>query len=126
MTRLERQIHQAVKDTAWLIRKAGTSARLLRPVKAGEDSFFGSFESDETEIGTISIEKKLLEEQDLAEIGADAVADVLPDSGVEESDILEIEGIRYRATDVKPQNFFGAVTHIRLHLELEKRETDGA
>jgi len=55
---------------------------------------------------------------------ADAAASVLPDSSVQEQDILIIDVIRYRVTEVKPQNCFGAITHIDLHLELEKCEVN--
>jgi len=78
----ERQRRQAADDVAWLIRQSGVEARIFRPQLAGEDSFFGSRESSEIEIGTIPIEVKHLPPSDLAEIGADAVASVLPDSGV--------------------------------------------
>ena len=50
------------------------------------------------------------------------MASVLPDSGVQEQDFLKIGAIRYRVTEVKPQNLFGKITHFDLHLELEKRE----
>jgi len=105
-----------------MIRKSGLTATVTRPVKGGEGSFFGPHATSETVVGSIPIEMKDLQPKDLAEIGADAVASVLPDSGIEEQDFVEVQGIRYRATNVKPQNLFGEVTHLYLHLELEKRE----
>ncbi len=120
----DRQRRQMNDDVAWLIRQSGVSARVFRPER--EDSFFGSHEIRETEIADIPIDIKALSPKDLAEIGADAAASVLPDSGVLESDILEIDGLRYRVTEVKPQNSFGACTHLDLHLELEKREANDA
>jgi len=118
----ERQRQQITGDVAWMIRQSGLRATILRPEASDEDSFFGSHETAELEIGTIAIEMKALKPKDLAEIGADAAASVLPDSAVQEQDILIIDGIRYRLTEVKPRNCFGAITHIDLHLELEKRE----
>ena len=120
----ERQHRQMTGDVAWMIRQSGLRATILRPEAADEDSFFGSHETAEVEIGTIPIEMKVLSPKDLAEIGADAAASVLPDSSVQEQDILIIDDIRYRVTELKAQNCFGAITHIELHLELEKREVN--
>ena len=117
-----RQRQQLTGDVAWMIRQSGRTATILRPQNAGQDSFFGSHETAEVEIGAIPIEIKALSPKDLAEIGADAAASVLPDSGVQEQDILMIDAIRYRLTELKAQNCFGAITHIDLHLELEKME----
>jgi len=118
----ERQRRQAAGDVAWMIRQSGQTAVIFRPQAAGEGSFFGPREAAEAEIGTIPVEVKDLPPADLAEIGADAVASVLPDSGVLEQDFLKIGATRYRVTEVKPQNLFGKITHFDLHLELEKRE----
>jgi len=118
----ERQRRQAAGDVAWMIRQSGQTATIFRPQVAGEGSFFGPREAVEAEIGTIPVEVKDLPPADLAEIGADAVASVLPDSGVQEQDFLKIGAVRYRVTEVKPQNLFGKITHLDLHLELEKRE----
>lgn len=118
----DRQRRQMNRDIAWLIRQSGVSARVFRTQREGEDSFFGSHESAEVEVAVVPIEIKALSPKDLAEIGADAVASVLPNSGVQEQDILDVDGVRYRVTEVKPQNCFGAITHFDLHLELEKRE----
>ena len=118
----ERRQRQAAGDVAWIIRRSGVQAVLSRPQVVGEGSFFGPREPTETEIGTIPIEVKELSPADLTEIRADAAASVLPDSGVQEQDFLRIASVRYRVTEVKPQNFFGVVSHLDLHLELEKRE----
>ncbi len=118
----ERQRRQAAGDVAWMIRQSGQTATILRPQVTDEDSFFGPREAAEAEIGSIPVEVKNLAPKDLAEIGADAVASVLPDCGVLEQDFLRIGATRYRVTEVKPQNLFGQITHLDLHLELEKRE----
>ena len=119
---IERQRRQAKKDVAWMIRKSGLTTHVTRPAIAGEGSFFGPHAASETVVASIPIEMKDLPPKDLAEIGADAVASVLPDCGIEEQDFAEIQGIRYSVTNLKPQNLFGEVTHFDLHLELEKRE----
>ena len=120
----ERQRRQTAEDVAWMIRQSGQTATIFRPQVMGADSFFGPREAAETEIGSIPVEVKDLSPKDLAEIGADAVASVLPDSGVQEQDFLKIGATRYRVTEVKPQNLFGQITHLDLHLELEKREAE--
>lgn len=117
-----RQRRQAAGDVAWLIRQSGRTATLIRPQTAAGDSFFGPRETGENDLGGIPVEVKDLSPADLTEIGADAVASVLPESGVQEQDFLVFGGQRYRVTEVKPQNLFGVVTHLDLHLEHEKRE----
>jgi len=117
-----RQRQQTAADVAWMIRQSGQTATIFRPQAAGEDSFYGPREATEAEIGSIPIEVKALPPKDLAEIGANAVASVLPDSGVQEQDFLRIGSTRYRVSEIKPQNLFGQITHFDLHLELEKRE----
>jgi len=41
---------------------------------------------------------------------------------VRESDFLAIGQTRYRVTAVKPHSFFGAITHLDLHLARERRD----
>jgi hypothetical protein len=118
---MTRQTEQAARDVAWLIRQTGTIAKVMRPTPAGTGSFYGSHEASETPVGEVPIEMRDLPPKDLAELGADAVAAVLPDAGIVENDFVEVAGVRYRVTDVKPQRFFGTVTHIDLHLARERR-----
>ena len=118
---MTRQTEQAARDVAWLIHQAGTVANVSRPEPAGESSFYGSHEASETSVGEVPIEMRDLPPKDLAELGCDAVAAVLPDAGIVENDFVEEAGVRYRVTDVKPQLFFGTVTHADLHLERERR-----
>jgi len=119
---IQRQCAQARKDVEWMIHRSGVMGMLSRPTVAGLDSFFGPHEPTETPVGEIPVEMKTLNPADLAEIGADAVASVVPDSGVQEQDFLEVDGVRYRVTDVKSHIFFGQITHLELHLEREKRD----
>ena len=118
---MTRQTKQAARDVAWLIRQAGTVANVSRPTKTGDGSFYGSHEASETSVGEVPIEMRDLPPKDLAELGADAVAAVLPDAGIVENDFVEVAGVRYRASEVKPQRFFGTVTHVDLHLVRERR-----
>jgi hypothetical protein len=113
--------NQAVKEVRWLIGQSGVTGKLTRPQAAGQGSFFGPTETGEVDVATIPIEMQDLPPKDLTEIGADAVACVLPDAGVQEQDFLAIGETRYRVTAVKPHNFFGAVTHLDLHLTRERR-----
>jgi len=118
---LNRQTAQAAGDVAWMIRQAGTTAHVTRPTPAGTGSFYGAHEAAETVVGDVPIELRDLPSADLAELGCDAVASVLPDSGVLENDFVAVGGVRYRVSEAHPQNLFGTVTHLDLHLEREKR-----
>ena len=118
---MNRQTAQAARDVAWLIRQADTTAQVTRPQAAGDGTFFGPHEPTEDAVGEVPIELKDLEPKDLAEIGADAVAAVLPDAGVAENDFVEVGDVRYRVSALKPQRFFGTVTHVDLHLVRERR-----
>jgi len=117
-----RYSNQAQKEVRWLIEQSGLTAVLTRPQSSSDTKFFGANETSETTIGTIPVEIKDLPPKDLTEIGADAVAHVLADSGVQEQDFLAIDGVRYRTTTIKPHNFFGTVSHLELHLTLERRD----
>ena len=118
----EKYVQQASREVKWLIEQSGVSARLTRPRRQGQGSFYGSSETSEELVGGIPVEMQDLPPKDLTEIGADAVACVLPDCGVQEQDFLAVSGTRYRVTEVKPHNFFGTVTHLELHLERERRD----
>ena len=118
---LSRQTRQAAGDVAWLIRQADTTAHVTRPTPAGAGTFFGPHEAGETVVGDVPIEMNDLQPKDLAELGCDAVASVLPDAGVVENDFVAVSGLRYRVSEVKPQNLFGTVTHFDLHLVMERR-----
>ena len=118
----KRYPNQAQKEIRWLIEQSGVTGKVTRPQAGGEGTFFGPNETAEEEVGTVPIEMQDLPPKDLTEIGADAVACVLPDAGVQEQDFLAIGETRYRVTEVKPHNFFGTVTHLDLHLERERRD----
>ena len=106
-------------DTAELIRASGETAEILRPSVSGAGDFAGPHASSEELLGTVAIEFQQLSPEELKQIGADGICSMLPDSDVAEGDILVYNGDRYRVTDVKPENCFGAVTHLTVKLEHE-------
>ena len=106
-------------STAELIRASGESAGLLRPAVSGVGEFSGPHEPTEESLGVVPIEFKQLSPDDLKQIGADGLCSMLPDAGVIEGDILVFNEQRYRVSDVKPMNCFGAVSHLIVKLERE-------
>ena len=93
------------------------TAEIIRPTVAGVGSFAGSYEAEETSLGTIPLEFKQLSAEELKQIGADGVCSTPPDSGIQENDILIYQESRYRVTELKLENCFGAVTHLTVKLE---------
>ena len=93
------------------------TAEIIRPTLAGAGSFAGSHESAESSLGMIPVEFKQLSAEELKQIGADGVCSIPPDSGIQENDVLLYQDNRYRVTELKPENCFGAVTHLTVKLE---------
>ena len=93
------------------------TAEIIRPTVTGVGSFAGSHESSESSLGMIPVEFKQLSAEELKQIGADGICSTPPDSGIVENDILIYQGNRYRVTELKPENCFGAVTHLTVKLE---------
>ena len=106
-------------NTAELIRASGESAELLRPTVLGAGEFSGPHEPSEASLGIMSIEFQQLSPDDLKQIGADGMCSMLPDADVIEGDILIFDEVRYRVSDVKPMNCFGAVSHLVVKLKRE-------
>ena len=104
-------------DVGALIEEFSETAELIRPTISGAGSFAGSHEPEESSLGTIAIEFKQLSPEELKQIGADGVCSMPPDTDIQEGDILVYQNARYRVTDVKPENCFGAVTHLTVKLE---------
>jgi len=100
-----------------LIEESSETAEIIRPAVAGVGSFAGAFEPSESSMGFVPIEFKQLSPEELKQIGADGIGSLQPDSGIQENDIIVYQGARYRATEVKPENCFGAVTHLTVKLE---------
>lgn len=107
---------QAVRDVERIIRSSGESAKIYRPGNASA-KVNGVVPGALTLISEVPIEMNFLTPKDLAEIGASALASVLPGSSIVENDTIEVAGTRYMATEVKPENLEGSITHIVLHLE---------
>ena len=108
-----------VYDTTELLLASGETAEILRPSVSEAGSFAGPHEPAEDSLGTVVIEFRQLSPEKLKQIGADGVCSMLPDSDVAEGDIVVYGDARYRVTDVKPENCFGAVTHLMVKLEHE-------
>ena len=111
-------------DTAELIRASGETGELLRPAVAGAGGFAGSYAPSEESLGSVPLEFQQLSPEELKQVGADGMCSLLPDAGVAEGDILVFNEVRYRVTDVKPVNCFGAVSHLVAKLEREYQKRD--
>ena len=105
------------EDVGALIEAFSEIAELIRPVVSGAGSFTGSYEPEESPLGVIPLEFKQLSPEELKQLGADGVCSLLPDADIQEGDILVYQDARYRVTDVKRENCFGAVTHLTVKLE---------
>ena len=111
-------------DVRRIIEACGETARILRPEKEEEDSFFGPHESGETEISAAApCELQHLPPEAVVQQGHDSVLHVLPDADVNENDFVEVEENRYRVTDIVPHDCFGVITHLELRLEKEYRDS---
>ena len=104
-------------NVSGLIEAFSDTAEIIRPAVSGVGSFAGSYEPEESSLGMVSIEFKQLSPEELKQLGADGVCSMLPDADIREGDILVYQNARYRVTDVKPENCFGAVTHLTVKLE---------
>ncbi len=111
-------------DTAELICASSQTAQLLRPSVASIGEFTGPHEPTEESLGTVPIEFQQLSPDELKQIGADGMCSMLPETDVSEGDLLVYNEVRYRVTDVKPVNCFGAVSHLVLKLEREYQAHD--
>ena len=100
-----------------LIAEFSETAEHIRPAVSGAGSFAGSFEASELSLGNIPLEFKQLSPDDLKQVGADGVCYLPADSNVQEEDILVYQNVRYKITDVKTENCFGAITHLTVKLE---------
>ncbi len=105
------------EDVGALIEAFSETAELIRPTVSGAGSFTGAYEPEETSLGTVPIEFKQLSPEELKQLGADGVCSLLSDTDIREGDILVYQGDRYRATNVKRENCFGAVTNLTVKLE---------
>jgi len=123
---MQAAVAQVVRDVKWMIEAFRTTAIHSRRAIAGSDTFYGPRETLETTIGTIYLEFNELPPNSVSgdsmtNIGTDAIANVLPGSGVTEQDFLTVHGRKYRVIEVQTHNYFGEITHYGLKLALERR-----
>ena len=104
-------------DVDALIEAFTETAEIIRSTVSGAGSFSGAYESEESLIGTVPIEFKQLSPEELKQLGADGVCSLLSNTDIQEGDILVYQGDRYRVTNVKTVNCFGAETHLIAQLE---------
>lgn len=98
-----------------LIRSFKTSAVLSRP-GAAVRRIDGLLHGPEQTVGTIPIKMNWQSASKLVDLGCDAKATVLPDSGVQEEDFLTVNGHRYRVANLQPRIIGGDVVSIDLVL----------
>jgi len=106
-------------DTADLIRMSGETARIIRPVVKDAGSFAGPHSETENVIADVPIEFQSLSPTEQKQIGADGLCNLLPETDVKDGDLVIFGGVRFVVTDVRPENCFGAVTHLTVRLERE-------
>ena len=111
-------------DVAELIRISGQTAEIRRSEAVGAGSFAGPGESAESVVGIVPIEFQQLSPEELKQIGADGVCSMLPEADVREGNVLVFGDVRFVVTDVRPENCFGAVTHLTVRLEREYRRCE--
>jgi len=95
------------------------TAEIFRPIIANSGSFVGPHEPVEELIGAVPLEFRQLSPEDLKQKGSDGTADFPADSNIAEGDVILYLGNRYKVTNVKKENCFGAVTHLTASLERE-------
>ena len=105
------------EDVGGLIEAFTETAEIIRPTASGVGSFTGAYEPEELSIGTVPIEFKQLSPEELKQLGADGVCSLLSNTDIQEGDILVYQDDRYRVTNVKLANCFGAETHLIVQLE---------
>ena len=104
-------------DVSELIAAYSETAEIIRPMVSGAGSFAGAYEPEESSLGIVPIEFKQLSPEELKQVGADGICSLLPATDIQEGDVIVYQDIRYRVTEVKPENCFGAVTHLTVKLE---------
>jgi len=111
VSEVERQ--QAVADVRAIILAAGQEAQVSRPVPG--ERLFGIDATEYAAVGTIPVECVPTPPEELAQ-KIDGTAHVLPDADVLVQDRLVIAGVVYRVQAVRPERWFGVVTHQVLSL----------
>jgi hypothetical protein len=108
---------QAVADVRAIILAAGQEALVSRPVPG--ERLFGSDAAEWAEVETIPVECVPTPPEELSQ-KIDGTAHALPDADVQPQDRIDIDGQTYRVQAIRPERWFGVVTHqvlslVRLH-----------
>ena len=102
-----------------IITESSETAEILRPVIANAGSFAGPQEPSEELLGAVPLEFKPQSPEDLKQKDSDGAADFPANANIVEGDVILYLGNRYKVTNVKKENCFGAVTHLTASLERE-------
>ena len=113
----EAERRQALADVRAIILAAGQEAQVSRPV-AGE-RLYGTDAAEYAPVGAISLECVPTPPEELSQ-KIDGTAHLLPDADVQVQDRLSMAGVTYRVQAIRPELWFGVVTHqvvslVRLH-----------
>lgn len=110
------------RDIRNLIELSGQTGQLRRPQVTGAGSFDGPVESGEQVIvEAFPLEWRPHSPDDLKQLGHSGMIHVLRELDVQEKDIVEFDGHRYRVTDVRPIDLFGTAVYQVAQLEREYR-----
>ena len=119
----DREKAEISSSIGMMVEAFSETADIYRPVTSGSGSFSGSRETSENLVATIPIEFKQLSPEELSQIGADGMCSFQTGADVQEGDIVLYNGIRFKITDMKLENCFGASTHLTARLEREYKGT---
>lgn len=113
----EAEQRQAVMDVRAIILAAGEQSSVSRPLPG--EHLYGTDAAEYSPVGVIPLECVPTPAEELAQ-KIDGTAHILPDADVQEQDRLLIAGVTYRVQAIRPERWFGVVTHqvlslVRLH-----------
>ena len=112
-------------DIRKIIESTGDVIKILRPSKAGQNTFYGSKQTGLTVIAdSVICEKIDLLPDNTVSKEHDLILHLPPETDIREDDLIEYKNSRYKVTDIVAHNCFGAITHIEIKTERDKRETN--
>jgi len=108
---------QAVADVRAIILAAGQDTMVSRLVPG--ERLYGADEAEYAAVGVLPVECVPTPPEELAQ-KIDGTAHALPDADVQPQDRLTLDGVTYRVQAIRPERWFGVVTHkvlslVRLH-----------
>jgi len=115
----DREKEEISSSIGMMVEAFSETADIYRQVIAGNGSFSGGSETSENLVATVPLEFKQLSPEELSQIGADGMCSFQTGADVQEGDIVLYSGIRFKITDLKLENCFGAATHLTARLERE-------